>query len=90
MREASATEVSRALGVQINRWTGTERRSLEEWSLVLSLIPKIGDWSATEKRQMIEMIRSQSGPHEMHYLHLTQHHEHLRRELLRLGSRMDH
>jgi len=90
MREASATEVSRALGVQINRWTGAERRSLEEWSLVLSLIPKIGDWSAAEKRQMIEMIRSQSGPHEMHYLHLTQHHEQLRRELLRLGSQMDH
>jgi hypothetical protein len=90
MREASAAEVSRALGVKINRWTGVERRSLEEWSLVLSLIPKIGDWSAADKRQIIEIVRSQSGPHEMHYLHLTQHHEQLRRELLRLGSRMDH
>ena len=34
---------------------------------------------------MIEIIRSQSGPDEMRYLHLTQHHDPLRRELLRLG-----
>ncbi|HEX8814278.1 MAG TPA: hypothetical protein VF753_02150 [Terriglobales bacterium] len=90
MREASAARVTRALGANINRWTGAERRSLEEWSLVLSLIPKIADWSAAEKRTMIEIIRSQSGPDEMRYLHLTQHHEPLRQELLGLGSRADH
>ena len=86
-REASVAKVSQALGVKSNRWTSAERRSLQEWSLVLSLIPKINSWSPTERRQMIEMIRAQSGADEMHYLHLTQHHEHLRRELLRLGSR---
>jgi hypothetical protein len=57
--------------ININRWTGAERRSLEEWSLVLSLISKTADWSAAEKRAMIEIIRSQSGPDEMRYLHLT-------------------
>src|SRR5262249_60807025 len=87
-REASAAQVSRALGVKVNCWTSAERRSLEEWSLVLSLIPKITDWSPAERREIIEIIRSQSGPNEMHYLHLTQHHKKLRSELLRLGSRV--
>jgi len=89
MREASAAGVSRALGVKIHRWTSAERRSLEEWSLVLGPIAKIAGWSAAEKREMIEIIRAQSGPDEMRYLHLTQHHEPLRRELLQLGSRAD-
>jgi hypothetical protein len=89
MREASVAEVSGALGVKIHRWTSTERRSLEEWSLVLGPIKKIASWSAAEKRQMIEIIRAQAGPDEMRYLHLTQHHEPLRRELLQLGSRAD-
>jgi hypothetical protein len=90
MRDASAARISRVLGVKSYRWTNAERRSLEEWSLVLSLIPKISVWSDAEKWKMIEIIRAQSGPDEMHYLHLTQHHEQLRRELLRLGVRVDH
>jgi hypothetical protein len=86
MRDASAATITRVLGVKSYRWTNAERRSLEEWSLVLSLIPKITVWSDAEKREMIEIIRAQSGPDEMHYLHLTQHHEQLRRELLLLGE----
>ena len=90
MRGASAARISRVLGVKSYRWTNAEQRSLEEWSLVLGLIPKITVWSDAEKWKMIEIIRAQSGPDEMHYLHLTQHHEQLRRELLRLGVRVDH
>jgi hypothetical protein len=90
MRDASAARISRVLGVKSYRWTNAERRSLEEWSLVLSLIPKITVWSDAEKWEMIEIIRAQSGPDEMRYLHLTRHHERLRRELLRLGVRVDH
>ena len=90
MRDASVARISRALGVNSYRWTNAEWRSLEEWSLVLSLIPKITGWSPAERREMTEIIRSRSGPNEMHYLHLTQHHMKLRWELLRLGSRVDH
>jgi len=89
MRDASAARISRVLGVKSYLWTNAERRSLEEWSLVLSLIPKITGWSTAERREIIEIIRSQSGPNEMHYLHLTRHDKRLRRELLRLGSRED-
>jgi hypothetical protein len=89
VREACATQISRAFGVSNNHWTNAERRSLEEWSLVLSLIPKITDWSPAERREMLEIIRSQSGPDEMRYLHLTKHHMKLRWGLLRLGSQVD-
>jgi hypothetical protein len=89
MRDACAARISRALGVKSQLWTNAERRSLEEWSLVLSLIPKITGWSPAERREIIAIIRSQSGPNEMHYLCLTRHHKRLRRELLRLGSRED-
>jgi hypothetical protein len=89
MRDASTVRISRVLGVKSYRWTKAEQRSLEEWSLVLSLIPKITLWSDEKKWGMIEIIQAQSGPDEMHYLHLTQHHEQLRRELLRLGVQVD-
>lgn len=86
IREASVREVARALQVNYKGWTARERRSLENWSLVLALIPGLGRWSWEEKRDVVAMIRSQSGANEMRYLRLTQHHPRLREELLRLGS----
>ena len=86
IREASFQEVARALGLNPARWTPAERRSLENWSLVLALIPGLKRWSSEEKRSLIQIIRSQSAQNEMRYLRLTQRHPRLRQELLRLGS----
>jgi len=86
IREASVTEVTRDLNLNQSRWTAAERRSLENWSLVLALIPALARWSAEEKRDVIGIIRSQSGGNEMLYLRRTQRHGRLREELLRLGS----
>jgi hypothetical protein len=86
IREASVREVSRALDLNVSRWTEAERRSLENCSLVLALIPDLRRWSAEEKRELVRIIRSQSAANEMQYLRLTQRHERLREELLRLGS----
>jgi len=86
IREASVSEVSRVLNLNASRWTDAERRSLENWSLVLALIPALARWSAEEKRDVIGIIRSQSGGNEMLYLRRTQRHGRLREELLRLGS----
>jgi len=86
IREASVREVSRALGLNASRWPDAERRALDNWSLVLALIPDLRRWSAEERRELVRIIRSQSAANEMQYLRLTQRHERLRRELLRLGS----
>ena len=87
LREVSVKEVSRALGLNPARWSSAERRSLENWALILALIPGLAKWSSQEKRNLIEMIRSQSGRNEMQYLRMTQRQPRLRDELLRLGSR---
>ena len=86
MRRASVTQVARALDVNLSRWNSAERQAFENWSLVLALIPNLSRWSPQEQQDAVKMIRSQSGPNEMHYLSLTQKHKRLREELLRLGS----
>jgi len=87
IRQASLKEVARALDINPARWTPAEQLSLENWSLVLALIPDLNRWSQQEKRDLIRIIQAQSGRNEMRYLRLTQRHPRLRRELLRLGSR---
>jgi hypothetical protein len=88
IREASVKEVARALGLNPAPWSPSERRALENWALVLALIPNLRRWTPQEKRDLIRIVRSQSAPNEMRYLHLTQRHARLREELLRLGSKL--
>jgi len=86
IRQASVAEVCRTLGINLRRWTSAHRASLESWSLVLAMIPDFRRWSTQEKREMIRIIRAQSEPNEMRYLHLTRKHARLRAALLRLGT----
>jgi hypothetical protein len=87
IRRATVAEVSRALKINPSRWTPAERQALENWSLVLVMIPSLRRWTASEKRDALQIIRAQAGPDEMRYLRLTQQHPRLREELLRLGSK---
>jgi hypothetical protein len=86
IRRASVAAVTRALRVNPARWTQFQRQSLENWSLVLALIPDLPRWSPEEKRQLIKTSRAKSAPNEMLYLRQTQRHTRLRSEILRLGS----
>ena len=86
IRRASVTKVSRALGVNLSRWSLGERHAFENWALLLALIPDLSRWSPPQKRDTARVIRAQAGPNEMRYLHLTQKHPRLRGELLRLGT----
>lgn len=86
MRRVTAKKVSRALGVSLARWAANERQAFENWALVLGLIPNFPRWTAREKADVVRIIRAKAGRNEMTYLHLTQRHEKLRSELLRLGS----
>jgi hypothetical protein len=87
IRQASVKEVSSALRINSSAWTSAERQALENWSLVLALIPGFQHWSSQEKQDVVAMIRAQAGPGEMRYLRMTQRHSRLRAELLRLGSK---
>jgi hypothetical protein len=86
IRAASARSVARALGVETSSLTVSEQASLENFALVLALIPDLSSWTQDEKQAMGRIIRAKSKPDEMLYLHLTQSHRRLRDSLLRLGS----
>ena len=88
IRRASVKEVARSLRINPSGWTAAERRSLENWALVLALIPDLAKWSTQEKSELVEIIRSQSGSNEMTYLRLTHHHSRLRAALLHSGSKL--
>ncbi|MGA8762352.1 MAG: hypothetical protein WB562_05635 [Candidatus Sulfotelmatobacter sp.] len=87
IRQASVAAVTRAFKINPTRWTPTEQRALENWSLVLALISDLHRWSPQEKQDAIKIIRAQAASNEMRYLRLTQNSPRLRRELLRLGSK---
>jgi len=87
IRQASTTAVTRALNINPAHWTPTQQQALENWSLVLALIPGLTRWSPGEKQQLVKIIRAKSAANEMPYLRQTQRHPRLRKELLRLGSR---
>jgi hypothetical protein len=86
IRQASTAAVSRALHINPARWTPNQKHSLENWSLVLALIPDLAHWASAEKLQLIKIIRAKSAPSETSYLRQTQRHDRLREGLLLLGS----
>jgi hypothetical protein len=87
IRQASVAAVTRILKINPARWTPEQRQVLENWSLVLALIPGLAGWTSREKQQLVEIIRDKSARNEMRYLYMTQQHSRLRAELLRLGSK---
>jgi hypothetical protein len=86
IRESSLRTVSRALQLDPTNWTPNQRRCLENWSLILALIPDLAQWSPEQKHDLIRIIQTQSAGNEMRYLRLTQRHPRLRAALLSLGS----
>jgi len=86
-RKVSTERLARILGGKIPPADSLSRTSFENFGLVLSLVPKLQDWSSPEKQGVLEIIRARSGREEMPYLHLLQHHSKLRESLIRVGSK---
>jgi hypothetical protein len=86
-RRAASASVSAALDINPSRWTEDERRALENFSLLLALIPDLARWTTEEKDSLARIIRAKAGADETTYLRLLQKHRRLRREFIRLGSK---
>ena len=86
-RRASVAQVSSALAVKAARWTDDERRALENFSLLLALVPDLSRWMDDEKKAVVNIIRAKADADELGYLRLLQKHRRLRREFIRLGSK---
>jgi hypothetical protein len=85
-RRASVANVSAALGVRAARWNEDERRALENFSLLLALVPDLSRWTKDEREAVVKIIRAKAGTDETIYLRLLQKHRRLRREFIRLGK----
>jgi hypothetical protein len=86
LREASAREVERALGVRTAGWKEDERRAFGELALLLALIPGLSRWTEDEKEALRSIVRAKAGADEIRYVRLLGRHRRLREEIIRLGS----
>jgi hypothetical protein len=86
-RRASVASVSSALGLDASLWDEDERRALENFSLLLALVPDLSRWAKGEKAALVKVIRAKAGADELSYLRLLQKHQRLRREFIRIGSK---
>jgi hypothetical protein len=86
MRAESVAAVVRALGLHLDNWTASEKLALEDFSLVLALVPGLAGWPETEKDKLGRIVRAKAGLEESRYLKLLQRHLRLRCAIIKLGS----
>lgn len=86
MREICAPAVAKALRVRVSNLNDLERRSFENFALVLSLIPGLARWSPAEKRGLLALVRAKVADDELRYVQRLQQQPRLRASLLKLGT----
>jgi hypothetical protein len=85
LRTAASATVARQLGVDLSGWKGMELRAFENWALLLAMIPGLGRWSLTDKRNLERAIRAKAASTESSYAHLLLEQTRLRQAILALG-----
>jgi hypothetical protein len=63
-----------------------QRQKETDFAAVLSLIPDLKTWSASEKQLLSRIVRAKTSAEETAYLKLMQKHERLREQIIQLGS----
>jgi hypothetical protein len=85
MRAHSVDFVARALGLRMRDWSEGDRLKLENFSLLLAMMP-IESWSSADKQAAARIIRAKGSADEALYLKLMQKHSRFRAAMIRLGS----
>ena len=85
IRADSAKFIKRVLDLDTRRWSEPELRIFEGFALVLSMIPGIARWSASEKQLAARIIVAKAGGNEALYLRLMQGHAAMRAALIGFG-----
>jgi hypothetical protein len=86
IRHAATTLVARTLGISTASWRSAQLKVFSDFSIVLSLIPRLNEWSSVEKEDAVRVVQAKVSNDEAKYLKLMQRHERLRAEIIRLGS----
>lgn len=83
-RWASA-RVVRALGVTgHSRWPAGQRRSFDQLSLLVGLIPDLEEWGTSDKSRLVRVLRAKGGRRQLSYVRLLDGHRRLRESLAAL------
>jgi hypothetical protein len=86
IRTMSVLEATRALNLRPESLNRLERRGFDELALVLAGIEGLAQWTGSEKKGVIQIIRAKMSNEEAHYAHLLQQHERLRAAIIKLGE----
>ena len=86
MRLATTAALAKTLGVNTEKMTALQLSALQNFALILSLVPELQHWSAADKGSLTAIIRAKTAPVETTYLRELQRHASLRKALLHLGS----
>jgi hypothetical protein len=86
IRSASLTAAMRVLGMRSQDWGDAGSRMLEDFALVLTLIPGLERWTDGEKARLGRIIRAKLESDELRYVRLLRSHPRLRQAMLSLGS----
>jgi uncharacterized protein YjaG (DUF416 family) len=86
IRAASTREVARSLDLRIERLNKLERCGFDDLALVLALIADLDQWTPSEKKEVVRIIRAKMGVDESGYARLVQSHPRLRAAIIMLGE----
>ena len=86
IRAESINYVRGALGLRVPGSRNEELSALENFALVLAMIPGIEQWDSNEKQLTERIIHAKATNDEARYLRLMQKHARLRAGMIALGS----
>jgi hypothetical protein len=86
IRSVSVDVTARALGMTRRNLNQRERRAFDDLALVLALISDLPQWSESEKRKVVQIVRAKAGSDESRYARLLQNHAKLRAAIITLGE----
>lgn len=79
-------QVVGGLGINLSGWTRAERDALVDLAPVLAQIPDLAQWSAPDRRALVQVIRARGAGSERRFAELTARHLRLRRALARIAT----
>ena len=71
------------------RWSEGERLAWERWSPLVLVLPGVANWTAGEKRALVEVVKAKGGRRESEFVRRFDRHRRLRDALRRLTLRED-
>lgn len=79
-------DLARTLGARhLQRWSDEERLAWTRWTPLLASLGDLSRWSATERRELVAIVRAKGGRRESDFVRRFDAHVRLRRALCRLA-----